>query len=57
MTTDCYFICSAVQERAQALLDQADAECRGLMNEFAVQLVKLPKQVRVVLHCKPPSTA
>ena len=37
--------CFPVLERAQALLDQADEECRALRNEFAVQLVKLPKQV------------
>lgn len=35
----------AVQERAQAILDAAEAECRSIMNLFAVQLVKLPKQV------------
>ncbi|CAL8471501.1 g11043 [Coccomyxa elongata] len=35
-----------VQERAQELLDAAEAECRAIDNLFAVQLVKLPKSVR-----------
>ncbi|KAK9918326.1 hypothetical protein WJX75_003218 [Coccomyxa subellipsoidea] len=35
-----------VQERAEELLEAAEAECRAIMNLFAVQLVKLPKAVR-----------
>jgi hypothetical protein len=38
-----------VQERAEELLEAAEAECRAIMNLFAVQLVKLPKAVRKLL--------
>ena len=36
---------AAVQERAAALLAMAEAECRSILHDFTVQLMKLPKQV------------
>ena len=36
---------AAVQERAAALLAMAEAECRSILQDFTVQLMKLPKQV------------
>ena len=36
---------AAVQERAAALLAVAETECRSILHDFTVQLMKLPKQV------------
>ena len=36
---------AAVQGRADALLTMAEAECRSILHDFTVQLMKLPKQV------------
>ena len=36
---------SAVQERANALLEMAEAECRSILHDFTMQLMKLSKQV------------
>ena len=36
---------SAVQDRANALLEMAEAECRSILHDFTMQLMKLSKQV------------
>ena len=35
---------AAVQDRANALLAMAEAQCRSILHDFTVQLMKLPKQ-------------
>ena len=36
---------SAVRDRANALLEMAEAECRSILHDFTMQLMKLSKQV------------
>ena len=36
---------SVVRDRANALLEMAEAECRSILHDFTMQLMKLSKQV------------